>query len=121
MASQGTPGFQTTPTAQLSISNVGSNMLPPVNSGINTSGAWRSPFQVPTPSFAPPTTSLSAISGSTIPPIQQVEHIIPNEDPQCPVDLGDDDNEDKGEGEGVWSEDLDEAEGDEGDDEGVPN
>lgn len=92
-----------------------------MNAGINTPGARRSPFPVPTPSFAPTTTSLPAISGGTTPPIQQVEHIIPDEDPQHPVDLGDDDDEDEGDGEGVGSEDLDEAEGDEGDDEGDPN
>ena len=50
-----------------------------------------------------------------------MEHIIPNEDPQHPVNLGDDDDEDEGDGEGVGSKDLDEAEGDEGDDEGDPN
>ena len=55
-------------------------------------------------------------------PVQQVEQIIPNEDPQHPVDLGeDDDNDDEGDGDGIGSEDLDEAEGDEGDDEGNPN
>jgi hypothetical protein len=66
-------------------------------------------------------TSLPAISGGTTPPVQQVEHIIPDEDPQRPVDLGDDDDEDEGDGEGIGIEDLDEAEGDEGDDEGDPN
>ena len=97
------------------------------NTGTETPG--RSPFQVPTPSFMP-TTSLPAISGCTSPPIsgrlpappvQQVERIIPDEDPQRPVDLGDDDDDDEGDGEGVGSEDLDETEGDEGDDEGDPS
>ena len=74
---------------------------------------------------------LSVISGCTMRPIhepshslpiQQVEQIIPNEDTQCPVNLGEDDNDnDKGDGDGIGSEDLDEAEGDEGDDEGDPN
>ncbi len=50
-----------------------------------------------------------------------MEHIIPDEDPQCLVDLGDDDDDNEGDGEGVGSEDLDETEGDEGDDEGDLN
>lgn len=49
---------------------------------------------------------------------QHVEHIIPDEDPQRPVDLGDDDDEDERDGDGVGSEDLDETEGD---DEGDPS
>ena len=56
------------------------------------------------------------------PPVQQVEQIIPNEDPKRPVNLGEDDNnDDEGDGDGIGSKDLDEAEGDEGDDEGDPN
>ena len=113
MVSQGTPGFWPTPTAQLSLSNIRNNMLAP--------GAQRSPFQVPTPLFTHTATSLPAISGGTIPPIQQVEHIIPDEDPQHPVNLEHDNDKDEGDGEGIGSEDLDEAEGDEGDNEGDPN
>ena len=98
MASQGTPGFQPAPTAQLSGNpfDVASILLPPSNTGIETPGVQRSPFPVPTfiPTLA--TTSITAISGCTSPPIQQVEHIIPDEDPQRPFDLGDDDNDDEG-------------------------
>jgi len=88
------------------------------------------PSQVPS-STTHATPPLPVISGCTTrpihepthsPPVQQVEQIIPNEDPQRPVDLGeDDDDDDEGDGDGIGSEDLDEAEGDEGDDEGDPN
>ena len=98
-------------------------------SNIGTETPGRLPFQVPMPLFMP-TTSLPVISGCITPPIygwlpappvQQVEHIIPNEDPQCPVDLGDNDDDDEGDSEGVRSEDLDETEGDdEGDLSQVP-
>jgi len=116
------PAPTTRPSAEAP--NIANSPLPP-SIGIKTPGARRSPFQVPTPSFAPTMTS-PTISGCATPPtpgqlpappVQQVEQIIPDEDPQRPVDLGDDDD-DEGDGEGVGSEDLDEAEGD---DEGDPN
>ena len=128
MASQGTPGLRPSPTAWLSTNpstgNLANNLLSPPNDGIETPGAQiGSPFQVPMPSFIPTTTSLPVISDATTPPgpIQQVERVIPDEDLQRPVDFRDDDDDDEGDGEGIGSEDLDEAEGDEGDDEGDPN
>ena len=50
-----------------------------------------------------------------------MEGIFPEKDPQRPADLGDDDDDDEGDGKGIGSEDLDESEGDGGDDEGDPN
>ena len=72
------------------------DLLPLLNAGIEIPGAQRLPFRVPTPSFSPATNSLP---GCTTQPIQQVpvECIIPDEDPQRPVNLGDD----EGDGEGI--------------------